>query len=69
MTQDAMKELLDRWTNDSGFGEQYQADPEQAIRSAGYDLSEEDWQAVRSADFELSDAALAERINKPRVRF
>ncbi len=69
MTQDAMKELLDRWTNDSDFREQYQADPEQAIRSAGLELTDEDWLAVRSADFELSDAALAERINKPRVRF
>ena len=69
MVEDSMKQLLDRWTNDPGFRDQYHADPEQAIRSAGYDLSEEDWQAVRSADFELPDAALAERINKPKVRF
>ncbi len=69
MAQDSMAQLMDRWTNDAAFRAQYEADPEQAIRAAGLDLSEEDWQTVRSANFELSDGALSERINKPRVRF
>lgn len=67
MSQDAMQELMDRWTSDADFREQYQSDPEQAIRSAGFNLSDEDWQAVRSANFDLSDGRLPERINKPRM--
>lgn len=69
MTQDAMEQLLDRWTNDAVFRQQYQTDPEGTKRSEGFDLSDEDWEAVRSGGFDLSDGVLAERINKPRVRF
>lgn len=67
MGQMRMQELMDRWTNDPDFREQYQADPEQAIRSAGFNLSDEDWKAVRTANFDLSDGRLPERINKPRI--
>ena len=67
--QDAIQQLLDRWTNDPEFRATYQADPEKAIRSAGFDLSDEDWQAVRATNFDLADGKLAERINKPRIRF
>ncbi|MEP7378938.1 MAG: Os1348 family NHLP clan protein [Chloroflexota bacterium] len=66
---DALEALLERWTNDTTFRDEYDADPEQAIRSAGLELSDEDWRAIREAKFELTDGLLPARVNKPRVRF
>ncbi|HEY7037039.1 MAG TPA: Os1348 family NHLP clan protein [Thermomicrobiales bacterium] len=68
MERNGLDVLLDRWLNDPAFRDGLGSDPESAIRASGIDLSAEEWDALRAAKYDLSDGALAERVNKPRLR-
>ena len=63
-----MDQLLDRWMADDAFRDAYTANPEEAIREGGFDLTADDLAALQSVSWNLSDGALAGRTNKPRTR-
>jgi hypothetical protein len=64
MSQEAMEQLMSRWTNDPTFQEQLRSDPEGAIRSTGLVFDESEWEALRNMDWSLPDVQLQDRISK-----
>jgi len=64
-----MARLLDRWMEDDAFRDAFAANPEEAIRAGGIDLTADDLAALHSVEWNLSDGGLAGRFNKPRARF
>lgn len=68
MERTGLEMLLDRWLNDTAFRDGLESDPESAIHASGINLSDEEWKELRAANYDLSDGALAERVNKARMR-
>ncbi len=56
--------LMDRWMNDLGFRAALRRDPEGAVRTAGFTLSEDEAAALRSIDWSLTDEQLAARVSR-----
>jgi hypothetical protein len=57
--------VVERWSTDDQFREDFRANPEAAIEGAGITLSDEERESVRSFDASsLSDAELQERVSK-----
>ena len=59
-----MKSLLDRWMNDPSFKEQFQSDPEAALRSCGIEVTDEIIKAMKIAGSNASVENLRDRIVK-----
>lgn len=64
MSGEAIKQLIERWTNDEAFRNEVRKDPEAAVRATGLELTEEEWAGVRAVDWSLSDEELQARVNK-----
>ncbi|TMV47622.1 hypothetical protein FE783_21775 [Paenibacillus mesophilus] len=61
--QDLTK-LVAHALKDDQFRQQLIANPEEAIQSAGFQLSEEELEAVKNVDLGLSEEELEERVSK-----
>jgi putative modified peptide len=59
-----LENLLDRWMNDPSFKEQFQSDPEAALRSCGIEATDEIIKAMKMAGSNASVESLRDRIVK-----
>jgi hypothetical protein len=66
MSEQGMQAVLDRWTEDESFRTQLRSDPEEATRTIGAELDDEQMEFLRSVDWTLSDQELEELLNKFR---
>jgi hypothetical protein len=65
MTQDTMRTLADRLTDDPQLRVEFQRDPEAAAVTAGIELDDSDRGALRSEDWaHMGDQELATRVSK-----
>lgn len=57
--------LVEHWSKDEQFREDFRADPEAAVAGAGVRLTDEEWDTIRSFNPALlTDEALQERVSK-----
>ena len=63
MNVERIAELVDLWMGDASFREEVRAEPVEAVRRRGFELSEDEIAAVRGVDWALSDEDLTARIN------
>lgn len=64
MAHSAVRLLVDRWLNDRAFRSAVRANPEDAVRSAGIELDQDELAALRSMAWEASDAELEARLSR-----
>jgi hypothetical protein len=64
MSQNALAQVMDRYTNDRAFRDQMRSDPEGTIQRGGFDLDESEREAVQNMDWSLPDEQLKERVSK-----
>ncbi len=55
---------MDRWMNDPTFRADLRANPDQAIKSVGVTLNEDEMAALKTVDWNLSDDELSQRVSK-----
>jgi hypothetical protein len=67
MSQEAVATIIDRWTNEPGFKDEFLANPHGTIVSHGITLSPEEEEAVKRMDWTGSDEELAQRVSKMRA--
>jgi len=63
-TEKEMHEVIGRTVADPDFRAKLVADPEKALKEAGYDLTEEQMAALKQVDLEGFSADLDERVSK-----
>jgi hypothetical protein len=59
-----LENLIDRWMNDPLFKEQFQSDPQAALRSCGIEATDEIINAMKTAGSNASVESLRDRIVK-----
>ncbi|MBI4371783.1 MAG: hypothetical protein HY552_05755 [Elusimicrobia bacterium] len=64
MSQQTIKQLIDRWMNDPKFRSEVRQDPEGTVKKAGIPLSAEEQAAFKKVDWSLPDEQLKTRISK-----
>ncbi|BDE07508.1 hypothetical protein WPS_27840 [Vulcanimicrobium alpinum] len=64
MSQEAVATLMDRWTNEPGFKDEFRKDPHGTIVAHGISLTPEEEAAVNSMDWTGSHEELAQRVSK-----
>ncbi len=64
MSQEAVATLIDRWTNEPGFKDEFRSDPHGTIVSHGIALTPEEEEAVKRMDWTGSDEELGQRVSK-----
>ena len=67
MRDEVLMQLVDRAIEDEGFLRRAKADPEAAVKEAGFDLDDEEMAAVRDLHREvlqMSDEELQNRLTK-----
>jgi hypothetical protein len=64
MSQQALADVMDRFTNDPAFREALRNDPETAIRDSGIELNAQEMATIRKMDWEIPDEQLHERVSK-----
>ncbi len=66
MPSEDLRALIARANNDKDFLRQLLTNPEQAVKDAGFELSQEEMEAVKSSQFkeQLSDEELENRTSK-----
>jgi hypothetical protein len=64
MSQNALEQVMDRYTNDPAFRDQMRSDPVGTIERGGFDLDESEREAVQNMDWSLPDEQLKERVSK-----
>lgn len=64
MSMQEMTKLVAHALKDDEFRQQLFANPEEAVRTAGFQLSEEELEAVKNVDLGLSEEELEERVSK-----
>jgi hypothetical protein len=64
MSQEAVATLIDRWTNEPGFKDEFLANPHGTIVSHGITLTPEEEEAVKQMDWTGSDEDLTQRVSK-----
>jgi hypothetical protein len=69
MSQQALADVMDRFTNDPAFREALRNDPEAAIRDSGIELNEQEMATIRKMDWEIPDEQLHERVSKMSAGF
>ena len=58
-------ELMERWSVDEQFREDFRSNPTAAVEAAGGKLSDEDWEALRNLDLGgTSDEELKQRVSR-----
>lgn len=67
MSQEALEQVMDRWTNDPNFRQQVETDPEGTIRREGFSLDASELEAVRNMASSLPDQALKGRDSKSNM--
>ena len=63
-TQKEMHELIGRIVMDQDFRASLAADPEEAVKAAGYELSDKQLTALKQADMQSLGEDLDERLSK-----
>jgi len=63
MSEEIVKQIVDRYVSDEAFRVEVRADPEGAIRSAGFELDDEERALLESIDFSQTDEQLAARMS------
>jgi len=63
MSRESIEALVERWMEDTSFRAAVRTDPEAAIRSAGVELTTDEWAAVRNFDWNVSDEELTTRAS------
>lgn len=63
MSQEAIKQLIDRWVGDDEFRKKMRQDPIGTVKSSGVDLSDSEWSAFRKIDWHQTDEELKTRAN------
>jgi hypothetical protein len=64
MSQEGVTALIDRWTNEPGFKDEFRADPQRTIVAHGIDLTPEEEAAVKDMDWHGTDQELSKRVSK-----
>lgn len=64
MSQEAIATLMDRWTNEPGFKDEFRKDPHATIVAHGINLTTEEEAAVKNMDWTGSHEELAQRVSK-----
>jgi hypothetical protein len=64
MSQEAVTTLIDRWTNEPGFKDEFRADPHGTIVAHGIVLTPEEEAAVKNMDWHGTDEELSKRVSK-----
>ena len=64
MSREGVETLMDRWLNEPAFRAEMRSNPEQAVKSAGVDLDEDELAALRNIDFNMADDELQARVSK-----
>jgi hypothetical protein len=64
MSQRALAEVMDRFTNDPTFRQAMKDDPESAVRDSGIELNEQEMAAIQKMNWEIPDEQLKERVSK-----
>jgi hypothetical protein len=64
LSQEAVATLIDRWTNEPGFKDEFRSDPHGTIVSHGIALTPEEEEAVKRMDWTGSDEELSQRVSK-----
>jgi hypothetical protein len=68
MSQEAVATLIDRWTNEPGFKDDFLVDPHATILAHGITLTPDEEEAVKRMDWSGSDEDLAQRVSKLTMR-
>lgn len=63
MNETVVRQIVDRYVSDERFRADVRANPEAAIRDAGFELDEEERDLLKSIDFSQTDEQLAERVS------
>ncbi len=63
MREQIVKEIVDRYVSDETFRAGVRADPERAIRNAGFKLDDEERALLKSVDFSQTDEQLSARMS------
>ena len=64
MSQTALAQVMDRYTNDPAFRAELKSDPHGAIEHSGIQLDANEREAVSKIDWNLPDEQLKERVSK-----
>jgi hypothetical protein len=64
LSQAAVATLIDRWTNEPGFQDEFKKDPHGTIVSHGIVLTPEEEASVKQMDWAGTDEELAQRVSK-----
>jgi hypothetical protein len=67
MSQAALAQVMDRYTNDPTFRTELKTDPQGAIERSGIQLDPKEREAVENIDWSLPDEQLKERVSKIRA--
>ena len=67
MSQEAVAVLMDRWTNEPGFKDEFRKDPHGTIVAHGISLTADEEAAVKRMDWSGSDEDLKQRVSKMMV--
>lgn len=63
MSEEIVKQIVDKYVSDEGFRAEVRADPEGAIRDAGFELDDEERALLKSIDFSQTDEQLSNRLS------
>ncbi len=69
MNEENVKKIVDRYVSDEKFRAEIRADPEAAIRNAGFELDDEERALLKSIDFSQADEQLSERMSASGVDY
>ncbi|SMF78925.1 hypothetical protein SAMN06265365_13423 [Tistlia consotensis] len=62
MSEEIVMTIVDRYVSDETFRAEVRADPEAAIRNAGFELGDEERALLKSIDFSQTDEQLSARM-------
>jgi len=63
MSDEIVKAIVDKYVSDETFRAEIRADPEGAIRSAGFNLDDEERALLKAIDFSQTDEQLSKRLS------
>jgi propanediol dehydratase large subunit len=64
MSSQDLSKLVAHALKDDSFRMSLLNDPEEAVKAAGYTLTEEEWEAIRNIDLAATQEELEERVSK-----
>ncbi|SMF78907.1 hypothetical protein SAMN06265365_13420 [Tistlia consotensis] len=63
MSEETVMTIVDKYVSDETFRAAVRADPEAAIRNAGFELDDEERGLLKSIDFSQTDEQLSARMS------